>query len=91
MLVPSLKTKRMNNLLSNDNIRGDVPILNKGGLGIVNVIRKQRLQSISKRLSNNLVNNVAKTNRPKVLRKNRLHLFGNKSNKSLIQLRLKKS
>jgi hypothetical protein len=40
MLVPSLKARRMHNLLGNDNIRGDVPILNKGSLGIINVIRK---------------------------------------------------
>jgi hypothetical protein len=54
MLVPSLKDKRMHNLLGNDNVEGDVPILHKGSLGIINVIRKQWLQSISERLSNNL-------------------------------------
>ena len=71
MLVPSLKAKIMNNLLGNNNVGGDVPILNKGNLGIINVIREQRLQSISERFSYNLVNNIAKTNRSKILRKNR--------------------
>ena len=87
MLGPSLKGEGVDNLLGNNYVGEDMPILNKGGLGLVNIIGEMRLQSFS----NNLINNITEANRPEVLRQNRLHFLRNKSNTSLVHLWLHKS
>ena len=55
---------------------------------MINVVGKVRLQSISQRFSYNLINNITKTNRPEVLRQNRLHFLRDEDKKSLIQLKV---
>ena len=47
LLGPSLKGEGVDNLLGNNYVGEDMPILNKGGLGLVNIIGEMRLQSIS--------------------------------------------
>ena len=46
LVVPTFKIKRMNDFLSEDNIRGNMSILNKSRLGVVNEPRKMRFKSI---------------------------------------------
>ena len=87
MLGPSLKGEGVDNLLGNNYVGEDMPILNKGSLGLVNIIGEMRLQSFS----NNLINNITEANRPEVLRQNQFHFLRNKSNKSLVHLWLHKS
>ena len=80
----------MDDFLGNDNVGRNMPILDESSLGMINVVGKVRLQSISQRFSYNLINNITKTNRSEVLRQNRLHFLRDEDNKSLIQLWLKK-
>ena len=47
LLGPSLKGEGVDNLLGNNYVGEDMPILNKGSLGLVNIIGEMRLQSIS--------------------------------------------
>ena len=46
LVVPTFRIKRMNEFLSDDNIRGNMPILNKSRLGVVNEPGKMWFKSI---------------------------------------------
>ena len=46
LVVPTSKIKRMNDFLSDDNIGGNMPILDKSRLGMVDEPRKMRFKSI---------------------------------------------
>jgi hypothetical protein len=69
--------KGVNDFLSDDDVGGDVPVLNKISLGIVNKIGKVQFEMTSKRFSNNFVNDIAQTDRPKVLRNSGLNFLRN--------------
>ena len=53
-MVPTPKIERVDNFLRNDNIRRNMPVLNKSRLSIVNETRKVRFESICQRLSDDL-------------------------------------
>lgn len=65
-MSPRFELERVNNFLSNDNIRGD-----KCSLSGVNDVREVSFEAIRKRLSNDFVGDIAQTDRPKVPRGNR--------------------
>ena len=67
-MVPGFKVEGVNNFLSNDYIRRNMSVSNKSSLSMINVIGKVRLNPISNRLGYDFSNNIAKTDRPKVLR-----------------------
>jgi hypothetical protein len=69
--------KGVNDFLSDDDVGGYVPVLNESSLGIVNKIGKVRFEMINKRFSNNFVNDIAQTDRPKVLRNSGLNFLRN--------------
>lgn len=56
-----IKTKRMNNFLSNDDIIGNPSTRNKSMLRLTDKIRKFTFYSVGNRFSNNFVGNIAKT------------------------------
>lgn len=60
MMLPGFKGERVNNFLSDDNIRRNVPVLYESCLGVINIIRQVRFQSISKRFRNKLINDIHK-------------------------------
>ena len=54
--------------MSDDDVERYVPILNKSSLRVINTVRQVRLKSIGKGFSNNLINDIAEANGPKVPR-----------------------
>ena len=90
-MVPTPKIERVDNFLRNDNVRRNMPVLNKSRLSIVNETRKVRFESICQRLSDDFVNNVAQTDWSKVLWNYGLHFLGDESNMSFVKFSIKNS
>jgi hypothetical protein len=86
MIIPTFQVKRMNHLLSNDDIRGDVSICNESRLRLTNIVGKVIFDPISQRLGYYFINNITEANRPVILWNNRLIFLRNESYKSMIDI-----
>jgi hypothetical protein len=47
MLLLRLEGEGVDDFLSNDNVGGDVPVLNESSLRMINIVRKMRFKSVS--------------------------------------------
>jgi hypothetical protein len=58
LVLPTSETEGVDDFLCDDNIRGNMSVLNKSRLRKVNKPREMGLQSVSQRFSNDFINNI---------------------------------
>ena len=75
LLFPGFKVKRVDNFFGYDDARSNVPSLNKSSLTRVDDTWKVIFDSISKRFGTNFIDDITQTNRPEILRDDRLQFF----------------
>ena len=76
----------MDDLLSDDDIRRNMPMSNESRLSLANIIGEVIFNSISQRFSYYFIDDITQANRSIILGNNRIILFGNESVKSFIQI-----
>ena len=88
---PRFQVKRVDNFLSSDDVGSYVPTLNKSSLCGMNDVRQVMFDAVSKRFSNNFIDDITKAYRSKVLRGGGSTDFGNESNMSVVNVTWKSS
>lgn len=83
IVLPRFKLKLVKNFLCSDDVRGDMPPMNKSRFRRINIFRETSFKSIRKGFSDNFVNDIAQAYRSEVLGILRIVIFWDKDQKEL--------